>query len=45
LTSVIESLLQHALLEGGRLTTHISSFDVLEVTREVIAELSPTPAP
>jgi PAS domain S-box-containing protein len=41
LTSVIESLLQHALLEGGRLTTHISSFDVLQVTREVIAELSP----
>jgi len=41
LTAVIESLLQHALLEGGRLTTRISTFDALELTSEVIAELLP----
>jgi two-component system, cell cycle sensor histidine kinase PleC len=41
LTAVIESLLKHAFVESGRLTTRMSTFDVQQIAREVIAELYP----
>jgi len=41
LTTVIESLLQHALIESGSLATQIESFDVRLIAAEVFDELRP----
>lgn len=41
LTTVIESLLQHALIKSGRLATQIESFDVRLIAAGVFDELRP----
>lgn len=41
LTAIIESLLQHALIQSGRLTTQIAAFDARAVAEAVLEELSP----
>ncbi|MBA2479931.1 MAG: PAS domain S-box protein [Planctomycetes bacterium] len=41
MTATIESLLQYALLESGRLTTQIETFDVEAVAAKVADELRP----
>lgn len=41
LSAVIESLLQHALIKSGRLTTRMETFDVRPMAAEVFDELRP----
>jgi signal transduction histidine kinase len=41
LTTIVESLLQHALVQSGRLTTQIEAFDARNVAASVVEELRP----
>jgi len=41
LTTIVESLLQHALIQSGRLTTQMEAFDARSVAASVVEELRP----
>jgi signal transduction histidine kinase len=41
LTTIVESLLQHALIQSGRLTTQIEAFAARDVAASVVEELRP----